>query len=88
MTNKTKKQKLPVGKLHMTSHIWGEKKWLTKSCDSCRKGIGQTSTFGVILKTNEKLFYNWNKLLLICCLETKNLIKSDEVMFRPFSWLV
>ena len=29
-----------------------QKKWLTKSCNLCWRGIGQTPTFGVILKTN------------------------------------
>ena len=41
-----------IERLHMTSHIKHEKKWLTKSCHLCWKGIGQTPTFGVILKTN------------------------------------
>ena len=34
------------------------KKWLTKRCNLCWKGIGPTPTFGIILKTNEKLIKN------------------------------
>ena len=49
----------------MTSHIWRQKKWLTKTCNLCWKGIGRTPTFGVILKTNEKLSKNLNELLLV-----------------------
>ena len=52
----------PIGRLHMMSHILRQKKWLTKTFNLCWKGIGQTPTFGVILKTNEKLIKNWNKL--------------------------
>ena len=54
----------------MTSHIWRQKKWLTKTCNLCWKGLGQTPTIGVILKTNEKLFKNWNELLLVGSSET------------------
>ena len=54
----------------MTSYISRQKKWLTKSCNLCWKGIGQTPTFGVILKTNEKLIKNWNELLLVRSAET------------------
>ena len=46
------------------------KKWLTKSCDLCWKGVEQTPTFGFILKTNEKLFKNWNELMLVGSSET------------------
>ena len=49
----------------MTSHISRQKKWLTKSCNLGWKGIGQTPTFGFILKTNEKLLKTWNELLLV-----------------------
>ena len=49
----------------MTSHISRQKKWLTKKCNLCWKDIGQTPTFGVILKTNEKLIKIWNELLLV-----------------------
>ena len=48
---------------------FAQKKWLSKSCSLCWKGIGRTPTIGVILKTNEKLIRNWNKLLLDCSLE-------------------
>ena len=54
----------------MMSHIWREKKWLTKSCNLCWKGIGRTPTFGVVLKTNEKLIKNWDELMLVGSLET------------------
>ena len=54
----------------MTSHISREKKWLTKSCNSCWKGLGQTPTVAAILKTNEQLFKNWNDLLLVGSSET------------------
>ena len=54
----------------MTSHISRQKKWLVKTCNLCWKGIGRTPTFGVILKTNEKLIKNWNELLLVGSLET------------------
>ena len=51
----------------MMSHIWRQKKWLTKIC---WKGIGRTPTFGFILKTNKKLIKNWNELLLVGSSET------------------
>ena len=54
----------------MTPHILRKNKWLTKICNLFWKGIGRTLTFGVILKTNEKLFKNWNKLLLVGSSET------------------
>ena len=54
----------------MTSHIWHEKKWLTKSCNLCWKGIRRIPTFGVILKTTEKLIKNWNESLLVSYPET------------------
>ena len=49
----------------MTSDISRQKKWLTKTCNLCCKGIGQTPTFEIILKTNKKLIKNWNELLLV-----------------------
>ena len=55
----------------MTSHILGQKKWLTNACNLCWKGIVRTPTFGFTLKTNEKLFKIWYELLLIGSLETK-----------------
>ena len=79
---------LPMGRLHMTSHISRQKKWLTKRCNLCWKGIGRTLTFGVILKTIEKLIKNWNELLLVESLETNKLNKSNFVEIRFFSWLV
>ena len=42
---------------HDVTHF-APKKWLTKSCNLCGKGIGQTPTIGVILKTNENLIRN------------------------------
>ena len=42
-----------IERFHMTSHI-GVKKWLTKTCNLCWKGMGQAPTLGAILKTNEK----------------------------------
>ena len=54
----------------MMSHILHRKKWWTKSCNLCWKGIGQTPTYGVIWKANEKLIKNWNKLLLVGFSET------------------
>ena len=57
-------------RLHMTSHISRQKKWLTKTCNLCWKGIGRTPTFEFILKTNEKFLKNWNELLLVESLET------------------
>ena len=44
-----------IGRLHMTSHISRQKKWLTKSYHFFWKGIGRTPTFWVILKTNLKI---------------------------------
>ena len=52
------------------------KKWLTKRCTLCWKGIGRTPIFGIILKTNEKLNKNWNELLLVCYSETNKFIKA------------
>ena len=49
------------------------KKWLTKSCNLCWKGIGRTPTIGVILKINEKFIKNSNKLLLVGFLEKSEL---------------
>ena len=54
----------------MTSHIYRENKWLIKSCNLCWKDIGLTPAFGVIVKTNEKIIKNWNKLLLVCYSKT------------------
>ena len=53
----------------MTSHIWRQKKWLTKNCNLCWKGIRQNQLLG-FFETNEKLFKNWNKLLLVGSFET------------------
>ena len=50
--------------------------------------MGLTPTLGVNLKTNEKLIKHWNEILIVCYLETINLIKSNLVEIRPFSWLV
>ena len=49
----------------MTSHISRQKKWMTKSSNLCWRGIEQTPTFRIILKTNEKLIKIWNELLLV-----------------------
>ena len=54
------------------------KSWLTKSCNLCWKGIGRTPTFGVILKTNQKLIKIWNELLLVGFSETN---KFDQKQF-------
>ena len=54
----------------MTSHTSREKKWLAKSCNLCCKGRRRISTFGVILKINEKLIKNWIELLLVRSSET------------------
>ena len=62
-----------IERLHITSHISHQKKWLTKSCNLCWKGIRRTPTFGFILKTNEKFIKNWNELLLVGSLETNKL---------------
>ena len=57
----------------MTSHISRQKKWLTKTCNLCWKGIERTTTLGFIFKTNEKFIKNWNELLLVGSLETNNI---------------
>ena len=62
----------------MRSHISRQKKLLTKSCNLCWKGIEQTPSFGVILKTNEKLSKNWNELLLVLSSEA---IKFNQKQF-------
>ena len=62
----------------MTSHISRQKKWLTKSCNLFWKSIGQTTTFGVVLKANKKSIKIWNKLLLIGSSETS---KFDQKQF-------
>ena len=62
----------------MTSHISSQKNWLTKSINLCCRGIGPTPTFGVILKTNEKLIKIWNELLLVGSSETN---KFDQKQF-------
>ena len=62
----------------MTSHISRQKKWRTKSYNLSWKGIERTPTFGVVLKTNRKLFKNWNELLLIGSLQTN---KCNEKLF-------
>ena len=67
---------LIIGRLHMTSHISRQKNWLIKSSNLCWRSIGRT--FGVILKTNEKLIKNWNELLLVGFSETN---KVDQQQF-------
>ena len=62
----------------MTSHISRQKNWLTKSSNLCRRGVGRTPTFGVILKTNEKLIKIWNELLLVGFSKTN---KFDQKQF-------
>ena len=54
----------------MMSNISRQKKWLTKTCNLCWKGIERTLTFGVILKSNEKLIKDWSELLLVESLDT------------------
>ena len=49
-----KEKKATIGRLHVTSRISRQKKWMTKSSNLCWRGIGRTPTFGVILKTNDK----------------------------------
>ena len=61
----------------MTSHISRQKNWLTKSSNLCWRGMGRTPTFGVILKTNEKLIKIWNELLLVGSLETNKFDKKQ-----------
>ena len=62
----------------MTSHILCQKNWMTKSSNLCWRGVGRTPTFGVFLKTNEKLIKIWNELLLVEFLETN---KFDQKQF-------
>ena len=45
-------------------------------------------TVKIILKTNEKLIHNWNELLLAATGKQRDLINSDLVEIKPFSWLV
>ena len=54
------------------------KKLADQTCNLCWKGIGRTPTFGVILKTNEKLIKIWNELLLVGFTETN---KFDQKQF-------
>ena len=72
----------------MRSHILRQKNWLTKRCNLCWKGIGQTPTFGIILKTNEKLIKNWNEFLLVGSSETNKFNQSNLSEIRLFSWLI
>ena len=67
-----------IGRLHVTSWISRQKKWLTKSSNLCWRGIGRTPTLGLILKTNEKLIKIWNELLLVGYSETN---KFDQKQF-------
>ena len=67
-----------IGRLHVTSRISRQKKWMTKNSNLCWRGIGRTPTFGVILKTNEKLIKIWNELLLVGFSETN---KFDQKQF-------
>ena len=69
----------------MTSHNSRQKKGLTKSCNLCRKGVGQTPTFGFFLKTNEKLIKNWNELLLVGSLETN---KFNQAIWLRLDFLI
>ena len=62
----------------MTSHISRQKNCLTKTCNLCWTGTGRPPTFGVILKTNEKLIKIWNELLLVGSSETN---KFDQKQF-------
>ena len=66
-----------IGRLHMTSHISRQKKWLTKSSNLCWRDIGQTPTFGAILKTNEKIIKIWSELLLVGFSETNKFDKKQ-----------
>ena len=43
-----------VGRLHMTSHISRQIKWLTINSNLCWKDVRRISTFGFILTSNEK----------------------------------
>ena len=61
----------------MTSHILRQKNLLTKGCNLCWEGIGQTPTFEVILKTNENLIKIWNELLLVGSSETNKFDKKQ-----------
>ena len=63
--NNSHRHSFTIGRLHVTSRISRQKKWMTKSSNLCWRGIGRTPTFGVILKTNEKLIKIWNELLLV-----------------------
>ena len=67
----------PIGRLHVTSHISHQRNWLTQSSDLCWRGIGRTPTFGVILKTNEKLIKIWNELFLVGFSETNKFDKKQ-----------
>ena len=62
----------------MTTHISRQKNWLTKSSNLRWRSTGRTPTFGVILKTNEKLIKIWNELLLVGFSETN---KFDQKQF-------
>ena len=42
---------------HDVTHF-APKKWLTKCCNLCCKGMGRTPIIGVISKTNEKFIKN------------------------------
>ena len=53
-------------------------KWLFDGKRLPTLGIGQTPTFGIILKTNEKLIKIWNELLLVGFSETN---KFDQKQF-------
>ena len=69
---------LGIERLHMTSHISRQKKWLIKTCNLCWKAIARTQTFGFIFKINEKFIKNWNEILLVGSLETN---KFDQKQF-------
>ena len=78
---------LSTGRLHMTSYISRQKKWLTKSCNLCWKGIGRTPTFGFFLKTNEKLIKNWIELLLFGFSETNKFNQKQFGLDLVFQFL-
>ena len=54
------------------------KKLADQTCNLCWKGIERTLTFGVVLKTNEKLIKIWNELLLVGYSKTN---KFDQKQF-------
>ena len=61
MLNEQHKRKVACDITHLA-----QKKWLTKSCNSCWKGIAPTSAYGVILINDVKSIMHWNELLPVC----------------------